>query len=462
MERMIRSLRSTLGKAVILCAFALTLIGDTSAASNAQESGDSQQQRRRHQNELTFTQIDFLGALATLAFDLNDRGQIVGNLVDAGGRFHGFLLANGEFRQIDLPAGETNTFGINDRGQIVGLFFDGQSLAHGYLLDNGAFTQIDFPGALETQAQKINNRGQIVGNFLDTELGIHRYLLDNGVSTVSSVPGPFEQAPGINDRGQIVSEFKDTAGVFHGFLLTMALLRRLISLAVPLGPPASGSIIAARLWANFHRCRQAPVSFMASLDDGVFTQIDFPGAVGTSAWGINDRGQIVGIFAYAGGVTHGFLATKEQFSGKAIGVGASGDNAAVEIAGTFTSPIDLDLSAATLTITNLLNEQAGSGELAQGLPLVLTAAPGSRRKLALFIDRSRPNIVSVTILDTGSGTFIFKIKVNDATIISPQNCSPTRLTTSFRLEVSGKPPIIVSTERSWFCFGPSNRFLKTH
>ena len=41
------------------------------------------------------------------------------------------------------------------------------------------------------------------------------------------------------------------------------------------------------------------------------------------------------------------------------------DNAAVEIAGTFTSPIDLDLSAATLTITNLLNEQAGSGELVQ-------------------------------------------------------------------------------------------------
>ena len=90
--------------------------------------------------------------------------------------------------------------------------------------------------------------------------------------------------------------------------------------------------------------------------------------------------------------------------------------------------------AATLTITNLLNEQAGSGELAQGLPLVLTAAPGSRRNLALFVDQSRPNIVSVTIQDAGSGKFIFRIKVNDATINSPQTCSPARLTTSFRLE----------------------------
>jgi hypothetical protein len=45
-----------------------------------------------------------------------------------------------------------------------------------------------------------------------------------------------------------VSEFQDTAGAFHSFLL----------------------------------------------DDGVFTQIDVPGATATSAAGINDRGQIVG------------------------------------------------------------------------------------------------------------------------------------------------------------------------
>ena len=101
-------------------------------------------------------------------------------------------------------------------------------------------------------------------------------------------------------------------------------------------------------------------------------------------------------------------------------------------------------------------------ELVQGLPLVLMAAPGSRRNVALFLDRSRPNLVSVAIQDAGSGKFIFKIKVHDAIINSPQNCSPTRLTTSFRLEASSKPPIVISTERSWSCFGPSNRFLKTH
>jgi hypothetical protein len=47
------------------------------------------------------------------------------------------------------------------------------------------------------------------------------------------------------------------------------------------------------------------------------------------------------------------------------------------------------------------------------------------------------------------------------TINSPQSCSPTQLTTSFRLDDSSKPPIVVSTEQSWICFGRANKFLKT-
>ena len=42
--------------------------------------------RSRHQNELTFTQIDVPGAMDTVVFGLNDRGQIVGSFVDPGRR----------------------------------------------------------------------------------------------------------------------------------------------------------------------------------------------------------------------------------------------------------------------------------------------------------------------------------------------------------------------------------------
>jgi probable HAF family extracellular repeat protein len=81
-----------------------------------------------------------------------------------------------------------------------------------------------------------------------------------------------------------VSEFQDRAGAFHGFLL----------------------------------------------DDGTFTQINFPGATATSAAGINDRGQIVGIFQDAAGAAHSFLASKEHFNGKASGLGSGEGKAAVE------------------------------------------------------------------------------------------------------------------------------------
>jgi probable HAF family extracellular repeat protein len=383
----------------------------------------------------------------------------VGAYIDAGGAQHGFLLDDGIFTQIDFPGGAINIArGINDRGQIVGTFSDAQGVIRSYLLDDGAFTQIDFPAGTGTTTNGINGRGQIVGTFFDANGLPHGILLDKGVFTELDLPGPLSVAATINDRSQIVGAFGVAIEQAHGFLLDHGVFSQ-INFPGATFTSANGINDRGQIVGAFGEVIQQAHGFL--LDHGVFSQINFPGATATILAGINNRGQIVGRLADASGAQHGFLATKEQFNGNASGLGADGNNAAVEIAGTFTSPTDLDLSAATLTVASLLNEQAGGGELAEGLPLVLTAAPGSRRKLALFVDRSRPNIASVTILDAGSGKFIFKIKVLDATINSPQNC-PTRLTTGFRLEAASKPPIIVSTERSWTCFGPSDRFLKTH
>ena len=458
MNRMIRSVCSTLGTALVLSACPLPLLGQTAEALNQQEFGGAKH-RERDPDSLTFTQIDVPGATTTSALGINNRDEIVGIYVNANGAQHGFLLDDGVFVQIDFPdAVFTAPTGINDRGQIVGVFGDAGGAEHGFLLDNGTFTQIDLPSGVDTNPLSINDRGQIVGHV--GPLGaFHGFLFNDGAFTQIDVPDALETAAvGINKRGQITGYFRHPGDLFHGFLLNNGVFTQIDFPDAP-QTQANGINDRGQIVGIFGEAVEQAHGF--HLDDGVYAQIDFPGAAATIPSGINNRGQIVGAFVESTSVAHGFLATKEQFSGKAVGVG-SDENAAVELAGTFTSPIDLDLSAATLTITNLLNEQAGRGELAQGLPLVLTAAPGSRRKLALFIDHSRPNIVSVTIQDAGSGKFIFRIKVNDATINSPQTCSPARLTTSFRLKASSKPPVVASTERSWFCFGPSNRFLKTH
>jgi uncharacterized membrane protein len=47
--------------------------------------------------------------------------------------------------------------------------------------------------------------------------------------------------------------------------------------------------------------------------DPTFTQIDFPGAASTQAWGINANGDIVGGYVSADNSTHGFLRTRGEF-----------------------------------------------------------------------------------------------------------------------------------------------------
>jgi probable HAF family extracellular repeat protein len=49
-------------------------------------------------------------------------------------------------------------------------------------------------------------------------------------------------------------------------------------------------------------------------DRGKVTRIDVPGAVGTGGRGVNDRGQVVGGYADAAGVVHGFLWDRGRFT----------------------------------------------------------------------------------------------------------------------------------------------------
>ncbi len=63
----------------------------------------------------------------TLAFGINDAGQIVGYYVDSTGNGqHGFLLSGGIYTTLDDPLATSGTyaFGINAAGQIVGAYLD--------------------------------------------------------------------------------------------------------------------------------------------------------------------------------------------------------------------------------------------------------------------------------------------------------------------------------------------------
>ena len=109
----------------------------------------------------TFTTLDFPGASSTLAFGINNAGQVVGRFSDSSGGRHGFINTGGTFTTLDVPgAGFTHAFGINNAGQVVGVFLD-SSGGHGFIDTGGTFTTLDVPGASFTEAVGINNAGQV-------------------------------------------------------------------------------------------------------------------------------------------------------------------------------------------------------------------------------------------------------------------------------------------------------------
>jgi probable HAF family extracellular repeat protein len=151
--------------------------------------------------------------------DINNRGQVVGEYLDAGGAFHGFLYHKGRFTTIDFPgAVGSSPTGINDRGEIVGAHADPASGGvHGFLLKRGRFTSFDAPGVPITLPMDINNRGQIVGvTLLDVDLtGGRGFLLARGVKGGFSpldYPGaPRTFAFGINDRRAIIGTYENAS-----------------------------------------------------------------------------------------------------------------------------------------------------------------------------------------------------------------------------------------------------------
>ncbi len=121
------------------------------------------------QAEYTFSRLAVPGSPSsggTVAFGINDAGQIVGDYIDAGGTFRGFLLSGGVYTPIDMPGAiATLPLGINDAGQIVGQYPTGSG-SGGFLLSGGVYTPIAVPGAIAATARGINASGQIVGDYI--------------------------------------------------------------------------------------------------------------------------------------------------------------------------------------------------------------------------------------------------------------------------------------------------------
>jgi uncharacterized membrane protein len=177
----------------------------------------------------TFTTVDYLGAQYTLLQAINKTGQILTIACFSGvPACQSYSLQSGVFSPQILYPGSANTvaYGVNDAGEIVGYYSNDEVTFHGFTLIGGTFSTVDYPGATDTYLYGINNKGQIVGAW-DTG-AVDKYgnpltqgfLLDSG--TFTSFDSPFAGvnstwAYGINDKGAIVGQTIDANDFFLGF-----------------------------------------------------------------------------------------------------------------------------------------------------------------------------------------------------------------------------------------------------
>jgi probable HAF family extracellular repeat protein len=161
-----------------------------------------------------------LGGTCTLAFGLNNQGQVVGISSLARDRnYHAFLWQGGLLLDLGTLGGKTSAPGfISDTGDVVGvadLPGPWPQNHHAILWGNGK--KIDL-GVLKgdscSRAYGVNSRGQVVGNSESEALchvsGEHAFLWENGQMTgLDALVSPgaslkLSHALAITDRGEIV------------------------------------------------------------------------------------------------------------------------------------------------------------------------------------------------------------------------------------------------------------------
>jgi len=220
-----------------------------------------------------FQDLNLTGAFSSAGEGINDVGAIAGAF-SPGLRTssQSFLFFQGRFLPFTFPSSvASGAADINNQSQIVGSYIDVAGRTHGFFVHSGGFQTIDVPGSNGgTRLTGINNTGDIVGGVLDQSGAERAFLLHRGKFTFFSFPCSVLTEPaGINVQSLIVGMYRDSVvgGVIHGF----------------------------------------------TVQQRVFSTIDFPGARNTFPSKVNDRGDIAGSYQAIDFTQHGFVLTGGRF-----------------------------------------------------------------------------------------------------------------------------------------------------
>lgn len=268
-------------------------------------------------NGSTMIDLGALGSGASTATAINDNGQVVGYFEVGLNVNRAFLYTPGSSMQdIGMSGGGWSyAYDINDVGQIAGQWQDARGIVDCYIYENGAITALGI--RLSHFSCGINNNGQVVGTMPGSK-GYDAFFYNGStVVNIGNLGGAICSAVAVNDLGQVVGRglpFPDNNYVWHAFRYdsTTATMTDLGSLTGAAGSSEAHAINRIGQIVGIATTPDGPHAFLhsGSMMTDLNTLLDSSGTGYTvrAAYGINDRGQIVG-YADIHGESHAMLLT---------------------------------------------------------------------------------------------------------------------------------------------------------
>ena len=269
------------------------------------------------------TDLGTFGGNSSIAYSINDSGQVVGGADMLNGFQHAFLYFNGGMQNLGTLDQNTGYGGntscataINNSGQVAG-YSDTRDVGsvRGFSYINNQMAPIPTlrlnsnvgGSGYNGYEYGINGGGQIVG-YASIYSSVHSFLYQGGSTTDLGTFGAVtSQTLGINDLGQVIGYITTT--VNHAFMSSGGLTLDLGTLGGP-NSYAKAININGQVVGNADVDTQHQHAF--SYLNGSLSDLGTLGGFNSKALGINAHGQIVGGSSIVDGKEHAFLYSNGQ------------------------------------------------------------------------------------------------------------------------------------------------------
>ena len=312
----------------------------------------------------TLTDLGTLGGISSVAYGMNNVGQVVGYSLRADGKPYPFITVGGQMTAYGSANG--GAVAVNDLGQGAGnTLSNDQTAMDSSLIVGNVTTDLGRLGGTYATSKAINSQAQVIG-YAHLASGFdHAFVATAaGMTDLGTLSGGTNSyANAINASGEIVGNSYYSNYTVHGFI-AHAGVSGLVDIGTLGGPNCFPNAIndAGQVVGVSSNGK----SSHAFLYDGKnMTDLGTLGGTSSDAIGINKFGQIIGYSKTASGAQHGFL-----YSGRSmIDLGTLG--------GTLTTPLAINANAQVIGSSTLANGTKHAFFYSNGVMTDLeTAVPG--------------------------------------------------------------------------------------